>query len=93
MKITTIAFATILVTMPGLSGSLAMAQDFNRETSGVARSNAFHNTTSPSYVSPRRRMPGSTVGMSPGNRSNDTNVYIDGRPRGDVPWAPTTHGG
>jgi hypothetical protein len=38
-------------------------------------------------------MPGSTVGMGPGSRINDTNVYRDGQPRGDVPWAPTTHGG
>jgi hypothetical protein len=84
---------TLLATALALSSGSAMATDFNHQTSGVARSNAFHSVTSPGYVSPVRRMPGSTVGLGPGNRTNDTNVYQDGRPRGDVWWAPTTHGG
>lgn len=93
MKITMITLAGALALSGGIAMSSSSATDFNHETSGVARSNAFHTTTSPGYASPIRRMPGGTVGMGSGNRINDTNVYIDGRSRGDVPWGPTTHGG
>ena len=90
MKVSTITLATALA----LSSGSAMATDFNHQTSGVARSNAFHSVTSPAYVSPARRMPGSTVGVgSAYDRYNDPNVYRDGQRSGDVPWAPTTHGG
>ena len=93
MKIAIIAGMTTLATAFALSSGFAMAQtDFNHETRGMARTSAFHNAALPNGIS-SRRMPGSTVGIGPGNRSNDTNVYIDGQPRGDVYWAPTTHGG